>query len=91
MNSSDRGTVPVEQADFRIRDDGTSFHLRPISDTGQAWIAKYESGKLTAEGGVAVAPRSIERMIEAIEADGLRFGPHEGEARLDTYPGESDF
>lgn len=91
MSSTELETVPVEQADFRIRDDGTTFHVRPTSDAGRAWVAEHRPGKLTREGGIAVEPRSLDGLIEVIEAAGLRFGPHEGKARIDTYPGESDF
>ena len=90
MSGTESNTVPVEQADFRIRDDGTTFHVRPVSDAGRAWVAEHET-KPTWEGGIAIEPRFLDGLIEVIEAAGLRFGPHEGKARIDTYPGESDF
>jgi hypothetical protein len=82
--------VSVEDADFRIRDDGVTFHFRPTSAAGKAWLAKHDSHELTAEGGLAVKPASVEALILDIEADGLRFGPHEGEARIDFFPGERE-
>jgi hypothetical protein len=82
--------VSVELADFRIRDDGVTFHVRPTSRVGKAWLAKHAGHELTPEGGLAVKPASVEELILDIEADGLRFGPHEGEARIDFFPGESE-
>ena len=82
--------VSVEQADFRIRDEGVTFHVRPTSGAGKAWLAKHISQELTPEGGLAVKPAAVEELILDIEADGLRFGPHEGEARIDFFPGESE-
>ena len=82
--------VSVEDADFRIRDDGVTFHFRPTSAAAKAWLAKHDTHELTPEGGLAVKPASVEELILDIEADGLRFGPHEGEARIDFFPGESE-
>jgi hypothetical protein len=82
--------VSVEEADFRIRDDGVTFHVRPTSAAGKAWLAKHVNQELTPEGGLAVKPATVEELILDIEADGLRFGPHEGEARIDFFPGESE-
>jgi hypothetical protein len=90
---STRGKIPVvsaEEADFRVRDDGVTFHLRPTSEDGREWIRNHIDRELTPEGGIAVEPASIEAMIDDIEAGGLRFGPHEGEARVDFFPGESE-
>ncbi len=90
---SERTEAPMvsgEDADFRIRDDGMTFHIRPTSDAGTAWLAKHVSHELTPEGGLAVKPAAVEELILDIEADGLRFGPHEGEARIDFFPGESE-
>jgi hypothetical protein len=84
--------VPVEEADFGIRDDGATFHLRPASEAGCAWVAAHHNDdELTLEGGVAVEPRELDAIIDQIEHDGLRLGPHEGSPRIDTWPGECDF
>lgn len=82
--------VSVERADFRIRDDGVSFHVRPTSEAGRAWIAEHIGHELTPDGGMEVKSGSIEQVIVDIETDGLRFGPHEGEPRIDFFPGESE-
>jgi hypothetical protein len=87
---SERPVVPVEEADFRIRDDGVSFHVRPTSEAGKAWVAEHIDGDLTGEGGFAVEPRSLDGIEGDIEADGLKFGPHEGKARVDFFPGEHE-
>jgi hypothetical protein len=79
--------VAIKKADFPIRDDGVSFHVRPTSEAGKTWIARHIDGGLTPEGGISVEPRALERVIDEIEADGLRFGPHEGEVRVDFFPG----
>jgi hypothetical protein len=83
--------VAAEDADFRVRDDGTTFHVRATSDAGSAWLAsRYRDDELTAEGGVAAEPRSVDEVIDEIERAGLRCGPPEGPPMLDQYPGEAE-
>lgn len=82
--------VPIEQADFRIRDDGVTFHVRPTSEAGREWVAEHSESELSSEGGISVKPGLLDEVILDIEADGLRFGPNEGGARVDFFPGESE-
>jgi hypothetical protein len=50
--------VSVEEADFRIRDDGGTLHVRPTY-AAEAWLGDRSVAR-TAEGGIAVDPRLLE-------------------------------
>jgi hypothetical protein len=40
----------------------------------RAWIAEHIEGGLTTAGGISVEPKELDRIIDRIEADGLRLG-----------------
>jgi hypothetical protein len=62
------------ESDFELRNEGTIFLLRPISEAGNAWLSEnvHAEDYQYFGGALAVEHRYIDDIVAGIAADGLR-------------------